>query len=198
LSPPTEKGAARAEAQRARILDAAQQCFIAEGFHAATIATIAQGARMSAGLIYRYFENKDAVVLAIIDRELARARAKIAALHGAFDLAEGMTQTYRELSSGSPEGANAALFLEMSAEATRSPEVAQAVAHADRLTRGDLQAFLQRPRPDGGGLSEEAAASRALLMQILFSGIAVRAARDRAIDPADLRRALALVTERFA
>ena len=37
---PSDKAAARAEAQRERILEAAQQCFIADGFHAATMATI--------------------------------------------------------------------------------------------------------------------------------------------------------------
>jgi len=33
---PSEKSAAHAESQRGRILDAAQRCFIADGFNAAT------------------------------------------------------------------------------------------------------------------------------------------------------------------
>src|SRR5690606_40064469 len=75
----------RAEAQRDRILDAAAQGFIGHGFHAATIANIAVAAQVSAGLIYRYFENKNAIVLAIIERQLRRARRNIADLQTGID-----------------------------------------------------------------------------------------------------------------
>ncbi len=53
----------RAEAQRDRILCAALKCFIEHGFHAASMANIAETAQMSAGLMYRYFDNKNAIVL---------------------------------------------------------------------------------------------------------------------------------------
>ena len=46
---------ARAQAQRNRILDAAQKCFAERGFHGAGMALIADTAQMSPGLIYRYF-----------------------------------------------------------------------------------------------------------------------------------------------
>lgn len=49
--------AARAETQRLRILDAAQRCFIAHGFHAASVSGIAAEAGISQGLMYRYFES---------------------------------------------------------------------------------------------------------------------------------------------
>ena len=64
----------RAEAQRERILCAAQKCFIEHGFHAASMANIAETAQMSAGLMYRYFENKNAIVLAIVQRQLDEKR----------------------------------------------------------------------------------------------------------------------------
>jgi AcrR family transcriptional regulator len=69
---------ARAEAQRERILASAKQCFIERGFHAATMATIAEAAGMSPGLVYRYVENKSAIVRAIIEEQLAKIRADIA------------------------------------------------------------------------------------------------------------------------
>ena len=56
-SPPVKAGN-RADAQRERILCAALKCFIEHGFHAASMANIAEAAQMSAGLMYRYFENK--------------------------------------------------------------------------------------------------------------------------------------------
>ena len=72
----------RACAQRERILDAAQKCFVSHGFHAAGMALIAETANMSPGLIYRYFDSKSTIILAIIERQgkglplkLARLRA---------------------------------------------------------------------------------------------------------------------------
>ena len=36
---------------------------------------------MSAGLMYRYFDNKNAIVLAIVERQLEEKRAGIRQLH---------------------------------------------------------------------------------------------------------------------
>lgn len=188
---PNEKVAARAEIQRGRILDAAQQCFIAEGFHAATMATIAERADMSTGLIYRYFENKDAIVLAIIERELQLRRSRIAALHGSVDMAAGLVENFKELRSSEPGVLNAALFLEMSSEATRVESVGEAVRHADQSLRADFESYLLRPVPEGGlGLNAQEAADGALFVQLLAEGMAVRAAREPALDADSLRRAL--------
>ena len=64
----------KADLQRDRILHAAQCCFIEHGFHAASMASIAATAEMSAGLIYRYFASKNEIIVAIIDRQLALQR----------------------------------------------------------------------------------------------------------------------------
>ena len=60
----------RAQAQRERILDAAPRCFIARGFHAASVSDIATEAGISQGLMYRYFDNKRAMILALIERRV--------------------------------------------------------------------------------------------------------------------------------
>lgn len=198
MSRPGDKVAARAQAQRARILDASKQCFIADGFHAATMATIAERAGVSAGLIYRYFASKQAIVLAIIERELGEARARIGQLHGAADLVQGLADTFADFRSREPEVMSAALYLEMSAAATRDAEIAAAIRHADQLTRGDFQAWLERPVAEGGrGLAAADAATRALVVQLLVSGLAVRAAREPDIDAEALRGALAPVLGRL-
>ncbi len=189
--PGRPKAAAHAEAQRTRILDAAQRCFIEQGFHAAAMASIAEAAGISTGLIYRYFESKDAIVLAIIERELEERRARIAELHSSADLVARLLEAFRELRSGAPDLLNAALYLEMSAEATRVPRIAAAIQAADRLTRGDFQAWLSRKPASGGlGLDERQAEAQALLMQIVVEGLAVRAAREPGLEPARLRQAL--------
>jgi AcrR family transcriptional regulator len=184
----------RTEAQRNRILDAAQRCFAESGFHAATMATIAETAGISAGLAYRYFPGKDAIVLAIIERQLTTRRERIAALPGRANLVDRMVEAFRELLASrpeSPDGINPALFLDMSAEATRVPQVAAAIECSDRLTQSDFRAWLERPVREGGmGLSSDEARTEALLLQVFFEGMIVRAAREPGLDPERLRGAL--------
>src|ERR1700736_1663561 len=54
--------------RRAQILDAAMICFAKRGFHQASMHDISAEAGISVGLIYRYFENKEAVISAMADR----------------------------------------------------------------------------------------------------------------------------------
>jgi AcrR family transcriptional regulator len=184
--------AAHTESQRARILDAAQKCFIDEGFHAASMARIAATAGMSAGLIYRYFESKNAIVLAIIERELQRRRERIAELRPGMDYASRLVQMFREFQSDRPDGTNAALFLETSAEATRVAEIAAAATRIDRLSREQFQEWLARPRRDGGiGMAGREAEAFSLLLTLVVDGMVVRSAREPGLETSRLRRALA-------
>src|SRR3546814_19480203 len=57
------KAELRTLAQRERILCAAQKCFVEHGFHAASMASIAETAEMSAGLLYRSFQKDNAIIL---------------------------------------------------------------------------------------------------------------------------------------
>ena len=54
--------------RRAQILEAATNVFAAQGFHRTTIRDIAKAAGVADGTIYNYFENKTALLLAILDR----------------------------------------------------------------------------------------------------------------------------------
>jgi len=54
--------------RRSQILDAALACFAKHGFHQASMHDISAEAGISVGLIYRYFENKEAVISAMADR----------------------------------------------------------------------------------------------------------------------------------
>jgi len=187
----TARSSTRAEAQRDRILCAALKCFIEHGFHAASMANIAEAAQMSAGLMYRYFENKNAIVLAIVERQLAEKREAIRQLHSSEDFANRLQHVFEEWRLRGANTISVALLLEMSAEATRNPQIAQALRAADALARSELQAWLGRSRSEGGlGLPEDVAARRALLLQCLVEGLAVRAAREPDLDSRQLRSAL--------
>jgi AcrR family transcriptional regulator len=182
---------AKAESQRERILDAAQKCFIEHGFHSAGMALIAETAGISAGLIYRYFDSKNAIVLAIIARELEGKRAKIEELYSRPGFLDAVVEKFCAWQSGDASVMNAPLFLEMSAEATRAPEIARAIEASDALTREDFEQWLSRAREEGGmGIAKDVARAHAILMQCLIEGLVVRAVRDPGLDAATLRHAL--------
>jgi AcrR family transcriptional regulator len=63
-----EKGPAKSDLTRARILDAAIGLFRRQGFESTTMREIAAEAGVAIGAAYYYFESKNAIVLAFYDR----------------------------------------------------------------------------------------------------------------------------------
>ena len=181
----------RAEQQRTRILDAALACFVREGFHAASMATIAEAAGMSAGLIYRYFDSKSAIILAIIERQLQDKLANIAKLAEDPDIARRFVDFFVRLRRGDPDMVNPALLLEIGAQATRDPRIGAAVAHSDRAAAEALGDWLRQiTRSRGLDLDDAGIRARGLALQCLFDGLAMRAVKDPGLDPALLAAAL--------
>lgn len=183
------RASTRAEAQRERILCAALKCFIEHGFHAASMANIAEAAQMSAGLMYRYFENKNAIVLAIVERQLEEKRAFIRRLQSIEQLVDMLVGKFDEPRD---QGEFAvALMLEMSAEATRNPQIAAALRRADELTRQDFEDWLTRNREQGGaGIAGSLAAQRSVAIRMVVEGLLFRIAREPDLDRTVLRAAL--------
>lgn len=181
----------RADQQRTRILDAAQACFVREGFHAASMATIAEAAGMSAGLIYRYFDSKSAIILAIIARQLQDKLANIAKLAEDPDIGRRFVDFFARLRRGDPDVVNPALLLEIGAEATRDPQIGRAMAASDRAAANALSGWLRQiTRARGLELDDAGIRARGLALQCLFDGLAMRAVKEPDLDPAVLAAAL--------
>lgn len=80
------------DARREQILAAARRCFLRDGFQATTMADLFAESQLSSGSFYRYFTNKEDVILAIAEENL---RAVTSLIH---DLttgghADGMGET---------------------------------------------------------------------------------------------------------
>src|SRR3546814_11143480 len=76
---------ARQDAPRQRILKAARELFDAKGFHATTTAELATEAAVSIGQIYRLFDTKDDVIIALVEEN---TKARLAEMHGTFGAVE--------------------------------------------------------------------------------------------------------------
>jgi len=64
--------AERKHQTRERLLDAAMEVFSQRGFHPASLDDVADAAGFTKGAIYAHFANKEALFLAVFDRQLAR------------------------------------------------------------------------------------------------------------------------------
>ena len=137
------------------------------------MAEIAQASCLSVGQIYRYFENKEAIVAGDDGRDLAEVRAKFAEFQGTD---ASLVKTIVDRCAGSVERnydpARACLLLEVLAEAARNPKVAAIVREADCVERALIGQLLQRAGA-GGGAAE--AAARVEVLSMLVDGMAVRA-----------------------
>ena len=173
----------RTEARRQQVLDAAAECFHKSGFHGASMAQIAKAARMSPGHIYNLFENKDDVIGTIVEREQAERLAKVDAIQRADDVVRAMID---EVECGVEDhlaGPNAALRMEVLAEAGRNPKLAAVVRNADALGREKLVglmevALAQRNRQR----SAQEVRARVEVLMALFDGLMVRTLRNPDID----------------
>jgi AcrR family transcriptional regulator len=182
---------ARGQAQRERIMCAAERCFFQHGFHAATMDSIARAADMSPGLIYRYFRSKQDLVRAIIDRQLGEARDDIRRLSSSADLVAGIVDVFEQWKSANGARAmHSALFLEMTAETARDEDIATAVRSADEFIRQELQAFLTRNLRRNGARAQRSSRARLIILQSLIEGLVIRAIREPTLDRQTLRAAL--------
>jgi AcrR family transcriptional regulator len=68
---------ARSETTVQAIVEAAAQVFERHGYAAGTTNRIAERAGVSIGSLYQYFPNKDAILLALVQRHLAEATAAL-------------------------------------------------------------------------------------------------------------------------
>ncbi len=193
------KAELRAQAQRTRILDAAHVAFAERGFNGASIAAIAEAAGMSQGLIYRYFTNKAAIVHAIVDEQRqgrGEALAGVESCHALVDLVMAKLERWRARSGTFDREFDPILFLEITAEATRDPEVAAVLATNEQSVWRDLSDVIRRDaRASGKALDEAQVQQRTIALRCLVDGAILNWIRDPAMDPQQLRRSLAAVCE---
>ncbi len=134
-----------APARRRQILDAARERFRCNGFHATSMAEIAAGAGMSVGHMYRYFVGKDEIIVAIVEADVTLWMEEMIALEAEHaDAREAVKYYVERVVRRLANRQNAALFLEIRAEAARNPKVAEIVRAARKEPFDRLRTMLTR------------------------------------------------------
>src|SRR5215467_15656227 len=113
--------------RRCQILDAALVCFAKHGFHQASMHDISAEAGISVGLIYRYFENKEAVISAMADRHKKEIGEVLERARQAPTLLESLEILFTAHCCENEPRVISAFVVDLYAEASRNPRVADLV-----------------------------------------------------------------------
>lgn len=168
------------ERRRSQILEAARLCFRARGFRETTIEDICGEARISPGMLYRYFGSKTDIVTTIA----LETRASAEAAFGALNDNEALVDALAELAHGflSAFDSDQALLPDIWAESARDPTLAQALRAGNMRASMALAEAIRRAQHGGGAyptLNPEDAAE-VLLAQL--EGLALTRALGSADD----------------
>ncbi|QZN94399.1 TetR/AcrR family transcriptional regulator [Symbiopectobacterium purcellii] len=173
----------RTEYRRNQIIAAARICFRRSGFHGAGMTEIAKHAELSVGQIYRYFTNKDAVIEAIV-RDITHQKLQFMLLgashvHPAAMAAKALSlRKPPDLTPRMEE--DHALMLEVTAEATRNPRVAEILQEADSRLFPQACTLMARDFPH---FTPEQIAARVEVMATLCEGTAFRSVLQTPASP---------------
>src|SRR6266403_5653678 len=113
--------------RRSQILDAALACFAKREFHQASMHDISAEAGISVGLIYRYFENKEAVISAMADRHKKEIQELVERARQAPTLLESLEIIFTANCCENSPKVVSAFVVDLYAEASRNPQIANLV-----------------------------------------------------------------------
>jgi AcrR family transcriptional regulator len=102
-------------------------CFAKRGFHQASMHDISAEAGISVGLIYRYFENKEAVIAAMADRHEKEIHEVLERARTAPSLLESLEILFTAHCCENSPKVQSAFVVDLYAEASRNPQVANLV-----------------------------------------------------------------------
>jgi AcrR family transcriptional regulator len=155
--------------RRAQLLAAAQEVFVAQGYHAAAMDDIAERAGVSKPVLYQHFPGKLELYLALLDKHcdalVRRVRDAMAATSDNKIRVAGAMQAYFDFVDGEGE----AYRLVFESDLRNDPAVAERV---ERAERGCIEAVTETIMSDTG-----VSRDRAELLAVALTGAAENAAR---------------------
>ena len=182
-----------AVARREEILTAAADCFGRDGFHATSISKISAAAGMSAGHIYHFFPNKEAIVVGIVERWVLEWGNVLERFQSDDIHAEFVERIYTALDKRTrPEFV--AIWHEVLAETAHNPNVSAYVREIDRTTRLRVVELVAAVREARGVKTSTPLDVIADLALSLFEGLSNRVVLNPDLDKELIKPALVAAT----
>jgi AcrR family transcriptional regulator len=136
--------------RRQRLLDAAWRCAARQGYRDMTIDDVCLEASASKGAFYGYFENKQALLLALLDDDAAQVDAKIADLEGmSVSQAERLHRFTRWMLQRSVDPAQVQLRADLWAAVLTEQRVRERLSAAMERRRARLRAWIEKGTVEG-------------------------------------------------
>lgn len=184
------------EAKRRRIVDAAMACVARNGFHQTSIAQICAEAGVSSGSLFHYFKTKEDIIEAIADDERREIDAVFERIGSYDDLLAGLIEFFDDCLSLLDDAAYVKLEMEISAEAARSPRIADIFGQKDACLKAGLLHHLKLAAERGQIDPTLDIPATALWLMALIDGTVSRAALDPDFDPTAQSPVLHLLLKR--
>jgi TetR/AcrR family transcriptional regulator, repressor for uid operon len=177
----------RSEQRRSQVLDAAMECFQRSGFQGASMARISQAAGMSVGHIYHYFENKEAIIAAMVERDVDRLKDDFEAIRAQDDVAAAMLDHAAAVMTRPEHTRDGTMRIEMLAEASRNPRIADILQSAHRKIGEMVVGAMRHADPD---LGEDEAFLKFELLSLMIGGFDSALIRNPDVDRSKLTKEL--------
>lgn len=173
-------------ARRNNILDAAECCFVANGFHPTTMQDICKEAGVSPGAVYVYFDSKEALIAGLCERERTELSERLGMLRDAPNLIAAFEQLANHYVVEHPRTKNI-LMMQMGMEATRNPVIAEIHKAIDQFVIEEIASILQGAM-DRGEISPINANAQSLAKTVCLVGDGMfwRRAVDKTFDAEEL------------
>ncbi|MEZ5660643.1 MAG: TetR/AcrR family transcriptional regulator [Burkholderiaceae bacterium] len=179
-----EVSSASADAHGSRsdeILALVRPVLATQGFDGASMQQLARAAGMSAGNFYRYFPSKDAIIAALVERDLRELEEDFAQIRASADPRATFRSLIRRRVAEVP-CEMAPMMLETEAAAMRRPEIGALLAHMDRAIERNLLALF-RVLGAGPEVSDAVLLTRVRLIMMLVKGMMRRTVPEGAGAP---------------
>ncbi len=162
------------------------RCVVRKGFHQTTMQDVCTEADMSPGGVYRYFEGKEAIILAIAEEERRDSREIIDELDRTKDLIGSLRVILFEILKFFADESYGRLAVELLAEAARNKTVWSALARNERELKDALTAALARAQKSGQITSKLSAGALGQVILAMIDGLCARAILDPDYKPVEL------------
>lgn len=174
-------------ARREHILDAAESCFAQAGFHRTTMQDICKAAGISPGALYVYFQNKEALIAGLSERDRVEFAEQFSKLAQSPDFLASLSALAEHYFA--PERAHKSrIGAEIGLEAARNSRVAEIFSRFDSEISERFEKLFQRLEDEGCIAPRLDIRALVKAVMIIADGVFWRRAVDPAFDQAQLKQ----------
>ncbi|MDU6440477.1 TetR/AcrR family transcriptional regulator [Pantoea piersonii] len=152
------------------ILKAAESCMREKGFRQTSVQNIAREAGVSVGLIYKYYENKEAIIEALVTRVVKNMIDLLNADFEKIAHAGSISNSMQDIVPPALEH-NIVLLMEVSAEATRNTRIHQIMRDAWQELKNN---FIHQEQLRNSKIETSTIYSRLYIMSLIIDGMIIR------------------------